>query len=214
MDITWYGHSCFRLNEKGRATVITDPFDESLGYPLPKLKAEIVTISHEAPGHSNAELVKGTNRIIASPGEFEIGGVFIIGVAMHNQTAVPAKPNVAYLFDYEGLTVVHLGDLDHVPTQADIEALGNVDIALVPVGGGGALNSTQAAEVISLIEPSIVIPMHYQAEETELFSLTLDPVDRFLREMGVSHVQREDIFKVSASGLPETTQIVVLNRVG
>ena len=213
MDITWYGHSCFRLVEKGRATVITDPFDESLGYPMPKLKAEIVTISHDAPGHSNAGAVKGTERIIASPGEYEIGGVFMIGVAMHNQISVPAKPNVAYLFDYEGLTVVHLGDLDHVPTQADIEALGNVDIALVPVGGGGALNATQAAEVISLIEPSIVIPMHYQAEESETFSLTLEPVDRFLREMGVSHVQREDIFKVSASGLPETTQIVVLNRV-
>jgi len=212
MDITWYGHSCFRLIEKGRATVITDPFDESLGYPMPKLKADIVTISHDAPGHSNAVAVKGTTRIIASPGEYEIGGVFMIGVAMHNQTSVPAKPNVAYLFDYEGLTVVHLGDLDHVPTQADIEALGNVDIALVPVGGGGALNPTQAAEVISLIEPSIVIPMHYQAEESETFNLTLDPVDRFLREMGVSHVQREDAFKVSASGLPETTQIVVLNR--
>ena len=214
MDITWYGHSCFRLFEKGRATVITDPFNESLGYPLPKLKGEIVTVSHDAPGHNFTEAVRGANRIIASPGEYEIGGVFIIAAAMHNQSAVPPKPNIAYLFDYEGLTVAHLGDLDHVPTQADIETLGNVHVALVPVGGGGALNSTQAAEVISLIEPSIVIPMHYQADENAQLNVALDPVDRFLREMGVSHVQREDMFRVSASGLPESTQIVVLNRIG
>jgi L-ascorbate metabolism protein UlaG (beta-lactamase superfamily) len=191
--------------------VVTDPFDESLGYALPRLKAEVVTISHDAPGHSNAALVKGTQRVISGPGEYEIGGVFIIGAPMHNKTVTPPKPNVAYLVDYEGLTVVHLGDLDHIPSQSEIEALGNVHIALVPVGGGGALNSTQAAEVIALIEPSIVIPMHYQTDQT---TLALDPLDRFLREMGVSHVQQEDTLKISASGLPETTQIVVLNRAG
>lgn len=211
MEVVWYGHSCFRMSERGRATIVTDPFDESLGYALPRLKAEVVTISHDAPGHSNAAAVKGTQRVIAGPGEYEIGGVFIIGAPMHNRAVTPPKPNVAYLFDFEGLTVAHLGDLDHIPSQSEIEALGNVHIALVPVGGGGALNSTQAAEVIALIEPSIVIPMHYQTEQA---TVALDPLDRFLREMGVSHVQQEDVLKVTASGLPETTQIVVLNRTG
>ena len=211
MDITWYGHSCFRLSERGRATAITDPYDESVGYGLPKLKGDVVTISHTAPGHSNAELVKGALRVIETPGEYEVGNVFVIGLPMHNITSDPPKRNVAYLFNYDGLTVVHLGDLDHVPSQSELEALGSVKVALVPVGGGGALNSTQAAEVIGLIEPAIVIPMHYQMEST---AFELDPLERFLREMGISHVQEEDVLRVSAGALPESTQVVVLKRAG
>ncbi len=209
MDITWYGHSCFRLSERGRAVIVTDPYDESLGYPLPKLKADLVTVSHNTPHHSNVELVKGARLVLNRPGEYEVGDVFVIGMAMHNTSVTPPRYNVSYLFDYEGLTIVHLGDLDHIPSQSEVEALGSVNVALLPVGGGGALNSAQAAEVIALIEPSIVIPMHYFTEE---LALTLDPLDRFLREMGVSHVQNQDTLKLTAATLPETTQIVVLNR--
>ncbi len=157
MEISWYGHSCFRLAERGKATIITDPFDDTIGYGLPKLKAEVTTISHEAPGHSNIENVKNVQRVINGPGEYEIGGVFIIGAAMHNLESDPPKRNVAYMFDFDGLNIVHLGDLDHVPAQSTIEAMGAVDIALVPVGAGGGLNATQAAEVVGLLEPSIVI---------------------------------------------------------
>ena len=176
MEISWFGHSCFRLVERGVASVITDPYDESLGYPALKLKADIVTVSHHAPGHNNTDAVKGEARALTGPGEYEIGGVFIIGSALNNTEADPPKRNVAYTFDFDGLNVVHLGDLDHVPAQSTIEAMGSVDIALVPVGGGGGLNATQAAEVVGLLEPSIVIPMHYK---TETSTLELDPLDRF-----------------------------------
>jgi L-ascorbate metabolism protein UlaG (beta-lactamase superfamily) len=207
MEISWYGHSCFRLAERGKATIITDPFDDTIGYGLPKLKAEVTTISHEAPGHSNFENVKNVQRVINGPGEYEIGGVFIIGAAMHNLEVDPPKRNVAYLFDFDGLTVAHLGDLAHVPAQSTIEAMGAVDIALVPVGAGGGLNATQAAEVVGLLEPSIVIPMHYKTNES---TLDLETVERFLKEMGVSRIQQEALFKVSKSSLPEQTQIVVM----
>jgi L-ascorbate metabolism protein UlaG (beta-lactamase superfamily) len=208
MEISWYGHSCFRISEKGKATVVTDPFADSLGYPLPRLKGEVVTISHDAPGHNNYELVKGVQKVFDGPGEYEVGGVFIIGAAMHNHTT--GKRNVAYLFDFEGVTVAHLGDLDHVPSQTEIEALGTVNIALVPVGGGGALNSAQAAEVIGLIEPSLVVPMHYQTEHAAP-ALGLDTLEKFLREMGVATPKVEDVLKIGTAALPETTQIVVLN---
>src|SRR5258707_6185748 len=207
MEISWYGHSCFRFTERGKATIITDPFDESIGLPLPKLKADVTTVSHDAPGHNNVGNVKSLQRLIDGPGEYEIGGVFIIGAAMHNVQAEPPKRNVAYMFDYDGLNVVHLGDLDHVPAQATVELMGNVDVALVPVGGGGGLNATQAAEVIGLLEPSIVVPMHYKMDDS---TLELDSVDKFLKEMGVSRIQQENILKVTKSGLPEQTQIVVL----
>ncbi len=209
MEITWYGHSCFRLAERGKASVVTDPFDAHLGLALPKLKAEIVTVSHVAHGHSYVEGVKGVQRVIDSPGEYEIGGVFIIGVAMHNTALEAPKPNVAYVLDFDGLRVAHLGDLDHIPPQAVIEALESVHVALIPVGGGGGLNATQAVELISLLEPNYVIPMHYQLPNS---SLSLDPLDRFLREMGVSRVQQEQTFKVTASNLPEQTQIVVMEQ--
>ena len=208
MDITWYGHSCFRLMERGYATVVTDPFDGSLGYEVPKLKADIVTISHAAPGHSYLAGVKGYKHVVDGPGEYEIGSVFIIGVATYDQAAANPRRNVVYVLDYNNLTVAHLGDLDHVPNQSMIDALGAIDIALVPVGGGSGLSSSQAAEVISLLEPSIVIPMHYRTEA--LSGLELDPVDRFLKEMGVNAVQQEAMLRASSGALPEQTQVVVL----
>jgi L-ascorbate metabolism protein UlaG (beta-lactamase superfamily) len=207
MEISWYGHSCFRLAERGKATIVMDPFDESIGFTVPKLKADVVTVSHNAPGHSNASSVKGFQRLIQGPGEYEIGGVFVVGAAMHNTKSEPPKYNVAYMFDYDGLNIVHLGDLDHVPAQSTIETMGSVDIVLVPVGGGGALNATQAAEVVSMLEPGIVIPMHYKTEESVL---ELETVERFLKEMGVSRIQQEETLKVTKGSLPEQTQIVVL----
>ncbi|MBI3362109.1 MAG: MBL fold metallo-hydrolase [Chloroflexi bacterium] len=216
MEITWYGHSCFRLSERGYATITTDPFDDSVGYPVPKIKADIVTVSHDAPGHNNTAAVKGA-RPILGPGEYEIGGVFITGIATarpdgkKKKDSEGSQPNTLYLFDFDGLTVCHLGDLDHVPTQAQIEDLGTVNVALVPVGGGGGLNAAQAAEVISLIEPSIVVPMHYKTPET---SLKLDPLSKFLKEMGLGNLKPEDALKVTKSQLPEETQVVALNYRG
>src|SRR5258708_14105909 len=207
MEISWYGHSCFRLAERGKATIITDPFDENIGHGQAKLKGEVTNVSHEAPGHNNVENVKNVQRVINGPGEYEIGGVFIIGAAMHNLETDPPKRNIAYMFDFDGLNIAHLGDLDHVPAQSTIEAMGAVDIALVPVGAGGGLNATQAAEVVGLLEPSIVIPMHYKTDES---TLDLETVERFLKEMGVSRIQQEALLKVTKSSLPEQTQIVVL----
>jgi L-ascorbate metabolism protein UlaG (beta-lactamase superfamily) len=194
--------------ERGYATVVTDPFDGSLGYEVPKLKADIVTISHAAPGHSYLAGVKGYKHVVDGPGEYEIGSVFIIGVATYDQAAANPRRNVVYVLDYNNLTVAHLGDLDHVPNQSMIDALGAIDIALVPVGGGSGLSSSQAAEVISLLEPSIVIPMHYRTDA--LSGLELDPVDRFLKEMGVNAVQQEAMLRASSGALPEQTQVVVL----
>jgi L-ascorbate metabolism protein UlaG (beta-lactamase superfamily) len=213
MEITWFGHSCFRLMERGMASVVTDPYDDSLGYPALRLKADIVTVSHDAPGHANVDAVKGDSRALTGPGEYEIGGVFITGIPTRAETdkkkkaAEPDKRNTVFLFDYDGFTVCHLGDLDHVPTQAQIEALGSVDVALVPVGGGGGLNAAQAAEVISLIEPSIVVPMHYR---TEAGSHSLEPVSKFLKEMGLGAVKPEAGLKLSKSSLPDETHVVVL----
>jgi len=210
MEITWYGLSCFRLTERNLATVVTDPYDgQVVGYNTLKLKADIVTVSHEAPGHSHTSAVKGYSRLINTPGEFEIGGVFITGIQTNGYGKHDSDEprNTLYVFDYEGVTVAHLGDLRRVPSQTDIEALGTVHIALVPVGGGGGLNAAKAAEVISLLEPGFVIPMHYGAT---IGNVKLAPLSKFLKEMGLGNVEPQPSLKATKSMIPEETRVVVL----
>jgi len=211
MEITWYGHSCFRLTERNFATVVTDPFDnKAIGYEALKLKSDIVTVSHDAPGHNNAEAVKGMSHVIDGAGEFEIGGVFITGVQTDGgkkKGKEKGASNTVYVFDYDGITVAHLGDLKQVPTQSEIELFGTVNVALVPVGGGGGLNAAKAAEVISMLEPNIVVPMHYS---TPAAKLELDSLNKFLKEMGLSKAESQPSLKVTRSGLPSETHVTVL----
>jgi len=213
MEIVWYGHSCFRLSERGLATVVTDPFDYTVaGYEALKLKADIVTVSHDAPGHNFVSAVKGKSHVLTGPGEYEIGGVFITGVQTNGYSKRTADEprNSLYVFEYNGITVAHLGDLRRVPSQTEIEALGAVDVALVPVGGGVGLNAAKAAEVVSLLEPGIVIPMHFS---TPASLLKLAPLSKFLKEMGLGKVEQQDILKVTRTTVPEETRVVVLNYV-
>ena len=216
MEITWYGHSCFRLTERNYATVVTDPFDsKTIGYDALKLRSDIVTVSHDAPGHNNTDVVKGTSHVIDGPGEFEIGGVFITGVQSDTGTGKKkgkdreGEPrNTIYVFDYDGITVAHLGDLNQTPTQSEIESLGTVNVVLIPVGGGGGLNAAKAAEVISLIEPNLVIPMHYSTPATKL---SLDSLNKFIKEMGLTKPATQPSLKVTRSSLPNETHVVVLD---
>jgi L-ascorbate metabolism protein UlaG (beta-lactamase superfamily) len=209
MEINWFGLSCFRLTERGLATVVTDPFDHNItGYSPLRLRADIVTVSHDAPGHNFTSAVKGVAHTITGPGEFEIGGVFITGVQTNgHKRAEEELRNTLYVFDYNGVTVAHLGDLRRVPSQQEIEALGTVHVALVPVGGGGGLSAAKAAEVISLLEPGFVIPMHYGHAGS---TLKLAPLNKFLKEMGLSSAETLPSLKVTPGAVPEETKVMVL----
>jgi L-ascorbate metabolism protein UlaG (beta-lactamase superfamily) len=212
MEINWHGLSCFRLTERGMASVVTDPYDHNItGFNPLKLRGEIVTVSHDAPGHNFISAVKGHSRVITGPGEFEIGGVFITGVQTNRRTKGTSKElrNTLYVFDYEGITVAHLGDINKVPNQTDVENLGGVNVALVPVGGGGSLNAAKAAEIVSLLEPGIVIPMHYQLPES---NLKLSPLSRFLKEMGVGKIEPVPSLKVTRTSVPPESRVVVLDH--
>src|SRR4030042_322835 len=212
MEITWHGLSCFRLRERKLATVVPDPFDsQATGYEPLKLRADIVTVSHEAPGHNYTSAVKGYSRLINTPGEFEIGDVFITGIQTngYGKQATQEPRNTLYVFDFEGVTVAHLGDLRRVPSQTEIEALGTVHIVLVPVGGGGGLNAAKAAEVVSLLEPGFVIPMHYG---TSINNFKMAPLSKFLKEMGLGNIEAQPSLKVTKSMIPEETRVIVLEH--
>ncbi len=209
MEILWYGHSCFRITERNMATVVTDPYDHKVvGYEALKLKGDIVTVSHEVPGHNYLDAVKGSQWHITGAGEYEIGGVFLTAVATGKNGKSDGN-NMVFVFDYDGVTVAHLGDMNTVPSRKEVELFGTVDVLLIPVGGGGGLNAAKAAEVISLIEPSYVIPMHYATPKSKL---KLNTLSQFVKEMGLGkNVEEQESLKISRGTMPEETRVVVLS---
>lgn len=205
MELFWHGLSCFRLTERYLATVVTDPYHAELGLRRLALDADVVTVSHDAPGHNNTAAISGYEYALTGPGEYEIGNVFITGIATAQDGS--SLSNVLFMFDYDGIIVAHLGDMARVPTQTQIEALEEIHVLLVPVGGGNSLNAAQAAELVSMLEPNIVVPMHYRIPNLEL---ELDDVDRFLNEMGVTDPTEEQSLQLTSSNLAEETEVVLL----
>lgn len=211
MELTWYGLACFRISDR-RLKVVTDPYGPDMGLTLPRLRADVVTISHDRPGHNYIKAVRGYRKVLDGPGEYEIGGVFITGIrTWHRGGRDSGESNTIFLFDFGNITVCHLGDLGYVPKQEEIELLGEVSVLLVPIGGHDTLNGAEAAEVVSLIEPAYVIPMHYSLPG---LTIDLDPLSKFLREMGVSEPKELDSLKISSkTDLGEETEIILLRPV-
>jgi len=208
MEITWYGQNCFRMTERATLTVVTDPFDAKTGMEPPKLKADVVTMSKvDDPKSGNVNAIVGAQRgdvrKIIGPGEYELGGVFITGVAMKSDKKGAEGKTTVYAFNFDGLTVAHLGGLSFVPTQSQIDALETVNILLVPASGDGELSASQASEIISMIEPNIVVPMGFGKKST-------DALGKFLKEMGISSPKAQESLKITKSQLPEDTQVTLL----
>ena len=208
MEITWLGHSCFRIRGS-RTTIITDPYPPDLGYSLGKPTARIVTVSHQHSGHSYVQGVGGEPRLVTSPGEYEIGGVLIMGIATFHDREKGKKrgKNTVYLIEADEISICHLGDLGHVLTTEQVEELGNVDVLLLPVGGVSTLNASMAVEVVRQLEPRVIIPMHYK---TEALTRELEPVERFLKEMGVEQVDSRPRLSLGKTSLPASTQVFLL----
>ena len=209
-DITWLGHAMFRLRGKD-ATIITDPFDRSLGLELPRPKADIVTISHDHPHHNAVATLKGEPHVLRGPGEYEIKGIFITGISTFadNKKGAERGRNTAFLIELDDLIICHLGSLGHVLTTKQVEALSSVHVLLVPVDGRTTLDAAKATEVISQIEPGIVIPMHYRAGPDG--GTADEGLEKFAREMGLKEWKAQDRLVVKASDMPETTSVVVLD---
>ena len=171
-----------------------------------------MTVSCDNPDHNYVKAIRGSAFEITGPGEYEIGGVFVTGVKIDGKKSKrteEAFQNTVYVIDYNGLKVAHLGELKTVPNQTEVEGLGEVNVALVPIGGKSSLNAAKAAEVISLLEPSIVIPMHYGMRGSKI---PLDPLPKFLKEMGLTEVETEESIKLSSRNvLPDETHVMVLD---
>jgi len=214
MEIRWLGQSCFRIKGK-YTTIITDPFSSDTGYSLGKQKADIVTVSHQHGDHNNIAAIDGNPKPVTGPGEYEIIGsseidaVIILGIATFHDKENGAKlgKNTVFLMEIDELSVCHLGDLGHILTDEQVEELGDIDVLMIPVGGNTTIDAQAAAELVRKLEPKAVIPMHYK---TDAVTMELDPIDRFLKEIGVNGIDPQPKLLLSKSNLPQNTQASLL----
>lgn len=211
MDITSLGHASFRIKGK-KTTIVTDPYDPSIGFKFPKVSADIVTISHDHQDHNQEKLVSGSPFVISAPGEYEVKGVFILGVdTFHDTTSGSQRgKNTCCVFEVDRLRLCHLGDLGHKLDDTQLEEIGSVDILMIPTGGVYTIGPKRAVEVVSQIQPAVVIPMHYKTQEhnKEVFA-KLSEVDEFVEQMG-EKPQKLPKLVISKERLPEEQEIVLL----
>ncbi len=214
MDITYIGHSSFKL--KGRlASVVTDPFNPKMvGLKFPKTEAEIVTVSHPHDDHNFTEGVINVKKIIDGPGEYEISGVSIIGLStFHDDKKGEIRgKNTIYIFEIDGIRTVHLGDLGHKLSDDILEEMSTVDILMIPVGGVYTVGPMEAAEIVRQVEPLITIPMHFKKEGQNVSTFGgLSSVDEFLNLIGLP-VERMEKLSIKRSELTEEQKVIVLER--
>jgi L-ascorbate metabolism protein UlaG (beta-lactamase superfamily) len=210
VKIRWFGHACFLLESQDGTKIVTDPFDGSVGYKIPMVEADIVTVSHDHYDHNYVEGVQGDPEIMRSPGEYTIGGISIKGVPSFHDEVKGAKrgPNIIYTFNIDGIKVCHVGDLGHLLSKSQLEEIGEIDVLMIPVGGTFTLDAEGAVAAIEQFSPKITIPMHFK---TPAVSMPIDPVDIFLEKMGQGEYLDSDTIEITTEDLGEEHRIIVLN---
>lgn len=220
MEVSFIGHSCFKIKGKN-ATIVFDPYSpEKVGFKLPKLEADVVCVSHSHEDHNNISGVKGVEEgktpfVVLGPGEYDVKGIHVRGIkTFHDDKEGKERGiNTLYYCEIDGFFVLHLGDLGHELSKEILEEFDRVDVLLIPVGGVYTIDAEKAVDIISEIEPSYVIPMHYQTEKLTGVSQKLDTVDKFISEWGSDTVKKETKLKITSKGdLPEETQVVILSE--
>lgn len=210
--ITWHGLSCFDIQskiDKDESIVITDPYDSSSGLRVPRtLAANVVTISRNNPLCNNLEAIKSDAFVVKSPGEYEIKGIFVYGTTSSSEKA--KDQTIFYRFEMENISLAHLGDLSYEPTSKDLEIIGEPDILFVPVSGEKTIDLEKITALVTAINPRIVIPMNYAIPNLKI---KLDPVEKFLKELGIKNQETTKKLKISKKDLTgEEMRVIVLER--
>ena len=209
MKIRWLGHSSFLIESERGIKIITDPFDETLGYKLPRIKANIVTVSHEHFDHNYVRGIKGRPIVFKGPVKRESHKMEFTGIATYHDSVFGSKrgPNTIFIIKADGLKLCHLGDLGHILNPDKLTEIGYIDILFIPVGGFYTIDSTQATQIVNDIKPRITIPMHYK---TEAIKFSIDSVEAFLSNKdNVKRLESNEL-EIRKETLPENNQILVL----
>ena len=211
MDITWLGHSCFRLHDADMV-VVTDPYPTSVGLRIDNRPASVVTVSNAHPNHNNAESIEGDPKVFSNPGEYEYNGVTVRGVMTPMADGQPQEErNVAFSVEIGAINVCHLGDISMPMTTRMIDELKPVDVVLVPTGGHCTLDLDQVYQTLQDLDPKIVIPMHYK---TEGINVDVDSIDNFVRRMGLDEIQAQPRLVVTSTNLGTDMRVVVMTNQG
>lgn len=212
MDIYWYGQACFKLKGK-EGSVVIDPFDPEIGLKLPKdLEGNMVLVTHGHKDHNNSNVVAGNPMVFSGPGEYEVKGIVVTGIQSFHDNSKGSERGLNTIFHVllDGLNIVHLGDLGQVElTEEQVQLISQTDILLIPVGGVYTITSKEAAQIVSQLEPKIIIPMHYKLEG---LNVDLEGVDGFLKEMGAENVEKVSKLTITKDKLPDEPTVVALNK--
>ncbi len=217
MNISWLGLSAFEIKTKtdirGEVRIVTDPYQNSTGLRFPRtLEAEIVLQSHDEDDANNTSALDGNPYLINQPGEYEVKGVFVFGISAPLKREEKGKPmsNIIFRLEVERMQIAHLGALDRPLTDDELQKLGNVDVLMIPVGGGRVMNSKVASEVVGQIEPRVVIPMTHNIPSVKE---KLAGVQNFCKEFGACRKEESNKLKLSRKDLPEEDMLIaMLNR--
>lgn len=208
MHIRWLGHSCFLFTNQEGLRVLTDPFNEKVGYPAPHVETDIVTVSHHHHDHDSVHVLPGKPHIIDAKGLHNYSGLTIQGTETFHDTEQGAKrgKNILFSFSMDGVRVVHLGDLGHLLSPDQLTDVGQADIACIPVGGFYTIDAEHAYQVIQQLNPKIVLPMHYKLDNT--INLPIEGIEPFLTHF--TQIKKAKTLDISTASLPQSQEVIVL----
>ena len=211
MDITWLGHSCFRLHDADMV-VVTDPYPAAIGLRVDNRPASIVTVSNRHPNHSASENLEGDYKVFTDPGEYEYNGVTARGVMTPlTEGQLVEERNVAFTIEIGGINICHLGDIAAPLTTRMVDELKPVDVVLIPTGGHCTMTMDQVYQTLQDLDAKIAIPMHFK---TEGITVDIDPVDPFVQRMGLDEVQPQPRLVVTAANLGTDMRTVIMTSQG
>lgn len=211
MKIKWFGHSCFIITSENGTKILTDPYNDMLGYKLPEIKADIVSTSHNHSDHNNINAVNSNFVHINETGSFSEHGIEIKGVeTFHDKVSGAEKgKNIIYNFEIDGINICHCGDLGHILNSDYAEEIGNVDILLIPVGGGYTIDALDAVKVTKQLKPTIIIPIHYRTEALGEMGHLFAEVDEFVLASGLKAKEYSEL-ELNKETLKDNSGIAVL----
>lgn len=216
MTISWFGHSCFRIETKeapstgsGQASILIDPFSKNIGLRSPRIKDDLVLVSHHHYDHDNTEGANPEAMIIDGPGEYEKKGVYVRGIFSYHdkEQGKERGPNTMYVVRAEDITVCHMGDFGQASFEKNqLDDIGDIDILMIPVGGKYTLDYKEAVQIIGQIEPKIIIPMHYKVKDLKV---DIDGPEKFIKELGLTP-EKVDKYKIAKKNLPAEEMKLIL----
>lgn len=210
MNIKYLGHACFMMISDTGTTIVTDPYDFTVGYNMPQINADIVTVSHQHYDHNYTKAIDNECTVISQIGEYEFKGIKITGIHTFHDDVNGHKRgnNIVFKILIDGIDICHCGDLGHTLEQKQIDAIGHVDILMIPVGGTYTVDAKEAAIIVEQLKPQMVIPMHYKTPE---INFDISGVDEFINVTGNGEWINRNQMQITKGNIEHFRGVKVLN---